>query len=64
MIETLLLLSRKFLLISNENSIINIRKEGRFLPKQGHLESLSFKGQAIKHKTVNWSIVHNSSAKN
>ena len=42
---------------------LTYEKKGGFYQSKATFSSLSFKDQAIKHKTVNWSIVHNSSAK-
>ena len=49
LIETLLLFICKFLLISMRTAWLTLRKAGRFLSKQGHL-------QATKQETVKWSI--------
>ena len=53
LIETLLLFVCKW----HENSIINMRKAGRFLSlTRSPPASLSFKGQATEQETVKWSV--------
>ena len=56
MIETSLLLLCKFILISMRTASLTQKKQGGFYQTRSPPASLSFRGQATKLTTVNWSI--------